>query len=79
MLKTIAMIGLGAALALPPVVAVAQTGYGVVPGEPSSTPFDRSWNHFNQSKRYAREGSRWARRHAEGWAYPRYRYYYPNP
>ena len=76
MLKTIALIGLGAALALPPAAAVAQTGYGVTPGQPSSTPFDRSWNHFNQSKRFAREGSRWVRRH-EGWS--RYRYDRPYP
>jgi hypothetical protein len=29
MLKTIALIGLSVALALPPVSAIAQTGYGV--------------------------------------------------
>ena len=46
MLKTIALIGFGAALALPSFAAVAQTGYGVSPGAPSTSTFDRSWNHF---------------------------------
>ena len=76
MLKTIALIGLGAALALPPVAAVAQTGYGVTPGQPSSTPFDRSFNHFNQSKEEARAGARWVRRHSQPWYYHN-PYYYP--
>ncbi len=76
MLKIIALIGLGAALALPPVAAVAQTGYGVYPGEPSSTPFDRSFNQFNESKMYAREGARWVRRHAEGRPYHNHHYYH---
>ena len=76
MLKTIALIALGAALALPPVAAVAQTGYGVAPGQPSATPFDRSFNHFNQSKEQARAGAAWVRRHSEG-QYYRNQYYYP--
>ncbi len=79
MLKTIALIGLGAALALTPAVAVAQTGYGVTPGQPSTTPFDRSFNHFNQSKAYARQGARWMREHNYAPAYPGpHHYYYPN-
>jgi hypothetical protein len=50
MLKTIALVGFAAALALPPVVAFGQTGYGVVPGQPSATTFDRRWNASHLSK-----------------------------
>ena len=39
MLKTLASIALGAALCLAPVLAVAQTGYGVKPGAPSTSSF----------------------------------------
>ena len=73
MLKTIALIGLGAALALPSVSAVAQTGYGVTPGAPSTSTFDRSWNHFNQSKEQARAGAAYVRRH--GWAWRPHHHY----
>jgi hypothetical protein len=61
MLKTIALIAVGAALALAPVGAVAQTGYGVSPGKPSTTTFDRSWNRFNESKERARAGAAYVR------------------
>ena len=77
MLKTIALIGLGAAIALTPAVAVAQTGYGVRPGQPSTSTFDRSWNHFNQSKERARAGAAWVRRHSQA-QYPNH-HYYPYP
>ena len=77
MLKTIALIGLGAALALPPVAALAQTGYGVVPGEPSATPFDRSFNHYNQSKEQARAGADWVRRHGQTWYRSHHHYHHP--
>ena len=59
MLKTIACLGLAAAIAASPAVALAQTGtsssYGSYSSGPpvptqSLTPFDRSWNHFNESK-----------------------------
>jgi len=64
MLKTIALIGLTAALALSTVPACAQTGYGVTPGSPSTSTFDRSWNHANQSKERARAGAAYVRHHA---------------
>ena len=60
MLKTFALIGLTAALALP-VAAVAQTGYGVTPGQPSTSTFDRAWNQANQSKDRARASAAWVR------------------
>lgn len=75
MFKTIATIGFGAAMALAAVAASAQTGtsssygsYGSGPQVPtqSLTPFDRSWNHFNQSKEQARAGARWMRQHYYG-------------
>jgi hypothetical protein len=81
MFKTIALIGFGAAIALAPVAALAQTGtsssygsYGSgqqIPTQ-SLTPFDRSWNHFNQSKEEARAGARFMRRHYFSHEYPRY-------
>jgi hypothetical protein len=54
-------IGIGAALAVFP--AAAQTGYGVKKNAPSTSTFDRSWNHANQSKDRARAGAAWVRRH----------------
>ena len=72
MLKIVALIGLGATLALPPAAAFAYSGtsssygtYGTgqrVPTQ-SLTPFQRSWNHFNQSKVQARASAAWVRRH----------------
>ena len=59
MFKTIALTGLAAALAVLPAAAPAQQGtsesYGSVGRGPhiptqSLTPFDRAWNHNNQSK-----------------------------
>lgn len=55
--KTIVSIALGAVLSLAPVLAVAQTGYGVKPGAPSISSFDRSWNRANESKDRARAGA----------------------
>ncbi len=76
MFKTIALIGFGAAIALVPAAALAQypSGYGTVPGHPaqSQSTFDRSWNHFNQSKEEARAGARFMRRHYFSHEYPRY-------
>lgn len=63
MLKTIALIGLGAALTLPPVSAVAQTGYGVSNSAPSTSTFDRAWNRANESKERARASAAYVRRH----------------
>ena len=41
MIRTIA-IGIGAALCFAPLTANAQTGYGVKPGAPSTSSFDRA-------------------------------------
>jgi len=70
MLKTIALIGLGAVLALPAAAALAASGYGTQSygygpdvRTRDLTPFDRSWNANNESKRQARDGAEWMRRH----------------
>jgi hypothetical protein len=75
MFKTIGLIGFAAAIALAPAAALAQysTGYGTYPGHHQNlTPFDRSFNHFNESKRFAREGARYMRQHYFNYGYPRY-------
>src|SRR5260370_32827329 len=73
MLKTIALIGLGAALALLPVAAPAQTGtssswgsYGLGQQIPTQalTPKDRSYNHAHEAENEAIAGSEWLRTHA---------------
>jgi hypothetical protein len=63
MFKTVISMSFGAALCLMSFSAHAQTGYGVKPGAPSRSSFDRSWNHANQSKERARAGASWVRRH----------------
>ena len=72
MLKTIALIGFAAALALPAAAASAYSGtssgygtYGYGPRVPtrSLTPFQRSWNANNESKVRARASADWMRRH----------------
>jgi hypothetical protein len=72
MLKTIALIGLAAALALPSAPAFAVNGdsssYGTEGSGPtvptqSLTPFQRSWNHANESKVQARAGAEYVRQH----------------
>lgn len=72
MLKTIAMIGLAAALAMPSASAFAVSGtsssygsdgYGPTIPTQSLTPFDRAWNHSNESKMRARAGAAWVRHH----------------
>ena len=74
MVKTIALIALGAALALGPAAALAEQGtsssYGSVGWGPhiptqSLTPFDRSWNHANQSKYQAQDSAEWLRQHGK--------------
>jgi hypothetical protein len=72
MFKTFALIGLAVALAVPPGAAFAVSGnsssYGsdgsgpTIPTQ-SLTPFDRAWNHANESKERARAGANWIRRH----------------
>jgi hypothetical protein len=54
-------IGLGVALVVPP--AAAQTGYGVKKNAPSTSTFDRGWNHANESKDRARAGATYVRQH----------------
>ncbi|HME84705.1 MAG TPA: hypothetical protein VKG91_09195 [Roseiarcus sp.] len=76
MLKTIALIGLTAAIVAPPISAFAQTGYGVTPGSPSTSTFDRAWNHANQSKERARASAGYVRHHAGlGWYHHHHHYY----
>ena len=74
MRRIIALIALGAALALAPVAALAQQGtsssYGSVGAGPhiptqSLTPFDRAWNHANQSKYEAYNSAEWLREHGK--------------
>jgi hypothetical protein len=75
MFKAIALIGLGAALALLPAAASAQTGtssswgsYGSgqqIPTQ-SLTPRDREWNHDHESENEAIAGSEWLRRQSGG-------------
>jgi hypothetical protein len=74
MCKTISLIALGAALTLAPVAAFAQQGtsssYGSVGAGPhiptrALTPFDRAWNHDNQSKYEAYAGAEWLRKHGK--------------
>ncbi len=71
MMKTIALAGFAASLLASPIV-LAQTGtsssygsygYGQQIPTQSLTPFDRSWNHFNESKVRAEESAEWVRRH----------------
>jgi hypothetical protein len=74
MLKAIALIGLGVALASPS-AALAQQGtsssYGSVGwGEQiptqALTPQDRHWNNDNASKYQAEAGADWLREHGKG-------------
>lgn len=70
MLKTIAFLGFAAAFALPSIPALAvsgnSSGYGTQGSGPtvptrSLTPFQRSWNHANESKERARAGAEYMR------------------
>jgi hypothetical protein len=72
MLKTISVVGLAAALLIPSASAFAVSGnsssygtegYGPHVRTQSLTPFQRSWNHNNESKERARAGAAWVRRH----------------
>ena len=81
MLRTIALIGFAAALALPSAPAFAVSGnssaygtegYGPTVPTQSLTPFQRSWNHANESKMRARAGAGWLRRHG-GYGHPYHR------
>jgi hypothetical protein len=70
MRKMVALVALGAALALAPAAALAEQGdsssWGTVGAGPhiptqSLTPFDRGWNHANQSKYQAYDSAKWLR------------------
>jgi hypothetical protein len=65
MLKILAALGVGSAFALASFAATAQTGYGVSNHAPSTSTFDRAWNHANESKERARAGAAYVRRHAQ--------------
>jgi hypothetical protein len=56
-LKIIGMIGFGAALTISSIAAVAQSGYGASSSAPSTSTFDRAWNHANESKERAGAGA----------------------
>ncbi len=75
MFKASAFIGVAAAVALLAGPALAQQGtsssYGSVGAGPhiptqSLTPFDRAWNHANQSKYQAYDSAEWLRQHGKG-------------
>jgi hypothetical protein len=83
MLKTIALVGLVAALAIPSTAAFAVSGnssaygtddYGPTIPTQSLSNFDRGWNHANESKDRARASADWVRRHGGpgGYGYPHY-------
>ena len=72
MIKPIVALSLAAALVLPSASAFAVNGnsssygtegYGPTVRTQSLTPFQRSWNHANESKERARAGASWVRRH----------------
>ena len=72
MIKPISVIGLAASLLIPSASAFAVSGnsssygtegYGPHVRTQSLTPFQRSWNHGNESKERARAGAAWVRRH----------------
>jgi hypothetical protein len=74
MLKTIALIGLVAALALPSTSAFAVSGdssaygtqdYGPVVPTQSLTHFQRAYNHANESKERAYASAEWLRQHGK--------------
>jgi hypothetical protein len=75
MLKAIARIGLGAALALPSAAALAQQGtsssYGTVGWGPviptqSLTNKERAWNHDNQARYQSEDAAEYLRQHGKG-------------
>jgi hypothetical protein len=69
MLNKIAWIGIAVGFVLAPLSAVAQTGYGVKPGAPSTSTFHRSWNRANESKDRARASAEYMRHRRLGTHY----------
>ena len=74
MLNTIIGMSLLRGLCVP-VSATAQTGYGVTPGAPSTSTFDRSWNRANESKERARAGAAYLRHHGDRGGYHPHHHY----
>jgi len=77
MIRTIAVVGLVAAVTAPQAAfAVSSSGYGTEGPygrrlhTQAQTPFQRDWNYWNESKYRAEEGSRWLRRHGERFPSP---------
>jgi hypothetical protein len=70
MIRNVAM-GLGVALCFASLSANAQTGYGVKPGAPSTSSFDRHWNRANESKDRARASAEYMR-NGGGYHHPRH-------
>jgi len=75
MFKASDFIGAAAGLLLLSGAALAEQGesssYGTVGWGPviptqSLSPFDRAWNHANQSKYQAYDSAEWLRRHGKG-------------
>jgi hypothetical protein len=75
MLKTIALIGLVAALALPSTSAFAVSGdssaygtqdYGPIVPTQSLTHFQRAYNYAHESKERAYASAEWLRQHGKG-------------
>jgi len=75
MSKTIAMIGLGVALAILPAAALAEQGtsssYGSVGWGPviptqSLTNKQRAWNHDNQARYQSEDAAEYLRQHGKG-------------
>lgn len=65
MLKTIALAGFAASLALAPLAAVAQdaSGYGTYGPQQGTSTFDRAWNASHESKTYTYETANAVRHH----------------
>jgi hypothetical protein len=76
MFKSVAISALAASLAVAPLPAFAGSygtlNYGYGPHVPtrSLTPFERSWNANNQSKRQARASADWMRHHHRSFPTP---------
>ncbi len=79
MLKTFALVGFAAALALSTDAAFAVSGnsssygtngYGPTVPTQSLSNFDRHWNYYNQSKRSARDDAEWLREHGKHFPLP---------
>jgi hypothetical protein len=75
MSKAIALVGVSSALALLPIVALAQQGnsssYGTVGWGPevptiSLTNKQRDWNHDNQARYQSEYSAEWLRQHGRG-------------